>query len=181
LREHPLRGIELPREKNPRRPVMTEEIYQKLLAVADQVHSQLKLALVIAEGTGRRLTAWRRLRWGDFDCEAKPFGAIRWRAENYKKGYEQVVPVSSTARDALLEARRQQKVIGTTWVLRSDLDPRLPVKRELFDQRLRRAYKLAKVEKEPGSLWHALRRKWATERKGCPINDLAAEVAGATR
>jgi hypothetical protein len=26
----------------------------------------------------------------------------------------------------------------------------------------------------PGSLWHALRRRWATERKGYPISDLAA-------
>ncbi len=54
------------------------------------------------------------------------------------------------------------------------LDPALPTKRDLYDQRLRRAYKLAKLEKEPGSLWHALRRKWATERKGYPVNDLAA-------
>jgi hypothetical protein len=26
------------------------------------------------------------------------------------------------------------------------------------------------VEKAPGSLWHALRRKWATDRKGYPIS-----------
>jgi len=52
-------------------------------------------------------------------------------------------------------------------------DPALPTKRDLFDQRLRRAYKVAGIRKEPGSLWHALRRKWATERKGYPVNDLA--------
>jgi integrase len=174
LKEHPLRGIELPREKNPRRPVMMDEIYHTLLDVADQVHPQLRLALVIAEGTGRRLSAWAQLRWDDVDFEAKPFGAIRWRAENDKKGYEQVVPISPAVRDALLEARRQQKAIGTRWVFPSDQDPKLPTKRELFGQRLRRAYKLAEAMKEPGSLWHALRRKWATERKGYPINDLAA-------
>jgi integrase len=174
LKEHPLRGIELPREKNPRRPVMTDEIYHKLLEMADQVHPQLKLALVIAEGTGRRLSAWARLRWDDVDFEAMPFGAIRWRAENDKKGYEQVVPISPAVRDVLLEARRQQKAIGTRWVFPSDQDPKLPTKGEVFGQRLRRAYKLAEVVKEPGSLWHALRRKWATERKGYPINDLAA-------
>ena len=56
----------------------------------------------------------------------------------------------------------------------ADSDPALPTKRDLYDQRLRRAYKLAELEKEPGSLWHALRRKWATERKGYPVNDLAA-------
>ena len=77
-------------------------------------------------------------------------------------------------RDALLEARRQQKAIGTRCVFPSDQDPKLPTNPGLFGQRLRRAYKLAEVVKEPGSLWHALRRKWATERKGYPINDLAA-------
>jgi len=37
-----------------------------------------------------------------------------------------------------------------------------------------RAYEVAEITKEPGSLWHALRRKWATERKGYPISDVAA-------
>jgi integrase len=174
LKEHPLRGIELPREKNPRRPVMTDDAYRALLEVANQVHPQLKLALVIAEGTGRRLSAWAHLRWDDIDFDAKPFGAIRWRAENDKRGYEQVVPISLAVRDSLLEARQKQKAIGTRWVFPSDWDPAVPTKRDLYDQRLRRAYKLAKLEKEPGSLWHALRRKWATERKGYPVNDLAA-------
>lgn len=174
LKEHPLRGIELPREKNPRRPVMTDDTYRELLKAADQVHPQLKLALVIAEGTGRRLSAWAHLRWDDIDFDAKPFGVIRWRAEHDKKGYEQVVPMSKAVREALLEARKAQKAIGTRWVFPSDWDHTLPTKRELYDQRLRRAYTLAGAKKEPGSLWHALRRKWATERKGYPINDLAA-------
>ncbi len=132
LREHPLRGIELPREKNPRRPVISDEAYQKLLAVADRVHPQLKLALVLAEGTGRRLSSWALLRWDDIDFDAKPFGAIRWRAENDKKGYEQVVPISSVVREALLEARRSQKAIGARWVFPADWDHTLPTKREMI-------------------------------------------------
>jgi integrase len=135
LKEHPLRGIELPREKNPRRPVIDDDTYRTLLEGADQAHPQLKLALELAEGTGRRLSSWALLQWRDFDPDAKPYGAIRWRAENDKK-----------------------------WVFPSDWDP---TKRESHDQRLG-------LEKEPGSLWHALRRKWATERKGYPISDLAA-------
>lgn len=174
LRENPLRGVEIPREKNPRRPVMTEDVYRALLEAADQVHPQLRLALVVAEGTGRRLSAWRQLRWDDLNFETKPFGAIRWRAETDKKGFEQVVPIAAQVRQALLEARQKQKAIGTAWVFPADQDPALPTKRELFDQRLRRAYEVAKVIKEPGSLWHALRRKWATERKGYPISDVAA-------
>jgi len=29
-----------------------------------------------------------------------------------------------------------------------------------------------------GGLWHAYRRKWATERKELPLKDVAAAVAG---
>ena len=31
---------------------------------------------------------------------------------------------------------------------------------------------LAGVTREPAMLWHALRRKWATERKGYPVKDV---------
>jgi hypothetical protein len=34
LQENPLRGVELPKEKNPRRPVVTEAEFQRLLEVA---------------------------------------------------------------------------------------------------------------------------------------------------
>src|SRR5229473_8131113 len=70
---------------------ITHDVFQQLLKVAGRVHPLLKLALIVAEGTGRRLSAWRNLRWDDVDF---PKGTIRWRAANDKKGYEQVVPVS---------------------------------------------------------------------------------------
>jgi hypothetical protein len=43
-----------------------------------------------------------------------------------------VVPISPGVREALLEARKQQKAIGTRWVFPSDQDPTHPTKRELF-------------------------------------------------
>ena len=39
---------------------------------------------------------------------------------------------------------------------------------------LRRAEVLAQLSKQRGSLWHAYRRKWATERKHLPDADVAA-------
>ena len=36
------------------------------------------------------------------------------------------------------------------------------------------AERLAGLEKQDGSLWHAYRRKWATERKHLPNVDVAA-------
>jgi hypothetical protein len=46
--------------------------------------------------------------------------------------------------------------------------------RHLADKWLRRAERLAGLEPQRGSLWHAYRRKWATERKHHPDVDVAA-------
>src|SRR2546422_3613278 len=65
LKENPLVGVRLPSEKNPNRPVMAHDVYCRLLEVAERVHPLLKLALIVAEGTGRRLSAWRSLFWDE--------------------------------------------------------------------------------------------------------------------
>ncbi len=171
LLENPLHGIKLPREKNPRRPVMRHDIYLKLLEVAGQVDPLLALALVVAEGTGRRISGWRNLRWKDIDFEN---GTIRWRAEFDKKGFEDVVPMSDAVRDALREARKAQGAIGSAPVFPSPKDPSKPCDRHLLDNWLRRAFKRANLTPPFGGLWHSLRRKWATERKDYPVKDVAA-------
>ena len=43
-----------------------------------------------------------------------------------------------------------------------------PVDRHLAAYWLKRAYEMSGREKPDGSLWHAFRRMWATERKICP-------------
>jgi integrase len=150
---------------------MRHDVYLKLVEIADQVHPLLKLALVVAEGTGRRISGWRNLRWDDVDFQA---GTIRWRAEFDKKGYEDVVPMSDTVREALREARKAQRAIGSAPVFPAPKGPTRPCDRHLLDNWLRRAVKFAGVKLEPGGMWHSLRRKWATERKGYPVKDVAA-------
>ncbi len=44
----------------------------------------------------------------------------------------------------------------------------------MADRWLRRAEKLAKLEPQEGSLWHAYRRAWVTKRKHLPDVDVAA-------
>jgi len=171
LKENPLTGIRLPKEKNPERPVMSHDVYLKLLEVAPRVHSMLPLALIVAEGTGRRISAWRNLVWDDVDFEA---GTIHWRAEHDKKGFEQVVVMSDAVRDALSAQRKAHPAIGKTAVFPAPKDPTKPCNRHLFDDWLRRAYKLAKIVPQRRGMWHSIRRKWATERKGYPVKDVAA-------
>ncbi len=171
LKEDPLAGVKLPHEKNPKRPVMRHDEYLKLLEVAHRIKPLLKLALVVAEGTGRRISACRNLLWEDIDFQN---GTIRWRAENDKKGYEQVVPMSDAVRDALLAQRKVRRTIGNTPVFPALKDPMKPCSRYLLDDWLRRAYRKAGIEPQPGGLWHPIRRKWVTERKGYPVKDVAA-------
>ncbi len=171
LKENPLLGVRLPSEKNPQRPVMKHDEYLRLLEVAQRVHPLLKLALIVAEGTGRRLSAWRNLYWHDLDFEA---GTIRWRAEHDKKGHEQVVPMNQAVKDALVAARRAQKSIGDTPVFPAPQDPSSPCRADLLGTWLRKAYDLAEITPQPRGMWHPLRRKWATERKGYPVKDVAA-------
>ena len=171
LKENPLVGVRLPSEKNPRRPVMKHNEYLRLLDVADRVHPLLKVALIVAEGTGRRLSAWRNLFWDDVDFEA---GTIQWRAEHDKKGHEQVVPMTQAVKDALAATRLAQKSIGNTPVFPAPKDPGSPCRADLLGAWLRKAYELAEIMPQPGGMWHPLRRKWATERKGYPVKDVAA-------
>src|SRR5256886_16510700 len=57
LKENPLHGVRLPREKNPKRPVMLHDVYLRLLTVADQGHPLLELPVLRAGGKGRRVSA----------------------------------------------------------------------------------------------------------------------------
>lgn len=58
-------------------------------------------------------------------------------------------------------------------IFRSPKDPGEPLRYELASDWLRDAEKLARVEPMDGSLWHAYRRMWATERKSLPVQDVA--------
>src|SRR5216683_438481 len=161
--------VRLPREKNPKRPVMLHDVYLRLLAVADQIHPLLKLALIVAEGTGRRISAWCNLRWDDVDFQDD---TIRWRAETDKTGFEQIVPVTDPVKDALAATRRAQGAIGNTPVFRAPKDPQKACSRHLFDTWLRKAYEITELPPERWVMWHSIRRKWATERKGYPVRDV---------
>ena len=49
----------------------------------------------------------------------------------------------------------------------------MPLDSAIASRWLRKAENLARLPKLPGTLWHAYRRKWATERKHLPDVDVA--------
>jgi integrase len=173
LSASPLYGVAFPKEINPRRPIITEEDYLQLLEAAWTVSPLLEAALVVAEGTGRRLSAWRRLRWRNIRFGADTHGAIHWPGEFDKGGLELLRPISKAVRDALL-AIRPENPAPEAWVFPAPEDPRKACRAELLDGWLRAAYKQARLQLQPGGMWHPFRRKWVTERKGYPLADIAA-------
>lgn len=197
LERNPLAGVRREREKNPRREVATWERYEATRLAMQNLRTaaeasvakrraaglgtigsetearrwlRMELALVLAEATGRRLNAIRELRWEDVDWDA---GTIRWRAESDKKGREWVVPVPTTLLDELRHFRRELGVIAGC-LFRSEHDPSVPMDRHRFDKWLTVAERKAGLPKLKGTLWHAYRRKWASERKHHPLPDVAA-------
>ena len=174
LAHHPLESYKIPSERDPKRPVASRLAVDALLGVADAVHPMLRTLVVLAGGTGRRLSAMLNLRWDDIDLEA---GQIRWRAEHDKLRQTWVVPAS---REVLAELRRyrlQCPGVGAALLFPHPLQqrrPGQPVTRHLAAYRLKTAYQRAGVPKPDGSLWHAFRRLWATERKSLPVKDVAA-------
>ena len=95
-----------------------------------------------------------------------------------KVGRETVVPISAGVRRALERILRERPGIGDVPLFPSPEDARVPMTRHLADKWLRRAERLAGVEPLKGSLWHAYRRKWATERKHLPDVDVDVAQAG---
>lgn len=182
LRENPARGYPIPRERNPKRPVATQERYEAIRAVSDrvliddEVRSPLSEVLDLAVATGRRLSAILGLRYSDLLLErskSAPHGAIRWPADTDKEGREQVVPLGPLARRAIDRVMEERPGIGSTPLFPSPKDPSKPLSRHFADKLLRRGEKLAGLEPQDGSLWHAYRRMWATSRKHLPSQDVA--------
>ena len=177
MAENPVRGFEAPKEKNPLRPVATEDRYEAVRAVSDQilmetrwgkkreVRSYLSEVLDIVNGTGRRLSAVCGLRFEDLRLSEGPHGSIQWPADTDKSGVESRVPIDPSVRSALDRILQERPGIGSAPLFPSRDDPQKPITRHLADAWLRKAEKLAGLEPQRGSKWHAYRRKWATERK----------------
>ena len=187
LAENPVRGFSLPKERNPRRAVATQDRFEAIRAVSDHVtmedvtsgsrkwrRSYLSELLDIANGTGRRISAICQLRYEDLLLAEGAYGSIRWPAEADKMGFETTVPIGPDVRGAIDRVLAERPGIGRVFLFPSPLVPGAPLRYELAGEWLVKAESLAGVEKQDGALWHAYRRKWATERKHLPDVDVAA-------
>ena len=178
LDKNPLTKVRV-RKDTPQRPWTTPERYEQLRAVADQLPPAFPCLLDLAWETGHRISALLALKWQDVSfapSKARPHGAIRWYAkvQTNKKQHDAVVPMNSTAREALERYRELRPGIVGAWVFASPKNPARPLGKWVAKGWLQKAERLAGVEHEAQGGWHEFRRGWATKRKHEPLVDVAA-------
>lgn len=178
----PTRGLELPSEPNPNRPVADDETLEKLLEVADDVtvgHGDEKVRvpirelIVLAAHTGRRIGAIVRLRWSDWNPDEATYGTLRWRADADKLGREWKAPVTPEVRKVLQDLRQEDPGVGEAYIFtapESDGHVRVDVAGDWLREAERKA---EDHEHEKGFGFHAFRRMWATKRKHLSTKDVA--------
>ncbi len=187
LEVDPTRGLALPVEKNPRRPIYDAARFDALLAMADRVTmrigwgkeahwvpSHTRSLLRLAGDTGRRISAILALRWSDWRPDLGKHGRLRWRAEEDKVGREWWAPVTPEVRAELERLQRERLMVGEALLFPAPNDTTRPVSVQIATDWLRRAERLAELEPVKGGAWHPFRRRWATERKHLSPKDAAA-------
>ena len=174
LDSNPLRGLKLPKEKNPTRIVLSDEEYDAMLQVSRRVDWRFHVALVLAHETGHRIGAIRHLSWSDVDFEDR---TILWRAEHEKSGYEHRTPVTAEALAALEEAQRRNPGNGDAPVLPASRDASRCAGRSPVRYWWNRAEELAGLGRKRGRGWHSLRRKFASDLMDLPLKVLC-ELGG---
>ena len=171
LDRNPLRGLPIPSEASPKRPVLTDEDYGKMCEVAPLLSPYFDLALVLAHETGHRLNSIRQLRWSDVDLEGR---IVQWRGETDKESYYHETPLTDEAVAALQRERARVRAIGDALIFPSPKNAQEPISRYVFLDWWERAEKRAGLPHEPRRGWHSLRRQFATELKHAPLADLCA-------
>ncbi len=189
LERDPTRGLEAPKEKNPKRPVATHdrvdairEVYHEMKmrvergGTRETVESYLPEVFEVVVGTGRRISAVCNLRAEDLDLERTPeapWGGINWPADTDKMGKAWRCPISADVREAVESALRKRQAVGPGPLFPSPTDPRKCVQYVPASRWLREAERKAKLQPQEGSLFHAYRRLWASARKDLPDVDVA--------
>lgn len=129
LRENDVRSFDVPREKNPARPVASQDRFEAIRGVTGQVgmeirwcdgraigRSWLSELFDLAMATGRRLSPIYALRSDDLDLGRGPFKYVRWRADVDKSERETVVPIGAEARAAIDRQLARRAVVGRAYL-----------------------------------------------------------------
>jgi len=194
IMRNPIRGVSVPAEVNPARPVATRRRFEKLVEQADGLDASGAFRVMLNLGwyTGRRLGSIVGLRASDILLSAEQVSraladsgreeylaehwpaAIRWAAESDKEGVEWIVPIPDVLTATLTAYIRRRGLVGGALLFSAPTDPTKPLSKETSHYWLREAEKRAKLLHQRQGGWHAFRRAWATARKHLPLQDVMA-------
>jgi integrase len=195
LTDNPLIGLKIPRQLNPKQPVSSHERYTRTQDHTDKADptGRLRCMLALARYTGRRVNAICNLSASDVLrspdavtralaatgrdlrlANSMPDGAIRWRAENDKMGFDEITALSAPARAALDAYLSANPRVGEAPLFPADKDDSRSVTMNHAVRLLSRAEAAAELPKQAWGVWHPYRRLWASERKDLPDADVAA-------
>ena len=169
------------------------ELYEGDDAVLRELMTgRLARLLALARHTGRRITAICELHASDVLLSTDvltrvlaetgqdpalarymPHGAIRWRAESDKQGYEDVSPISLLAKAALERYLRAHPRVGDVWMFPQSKHPDRPINETLARVLRMRAEQLAELPHIERGGFHSYRRAYASDRKHLPDVDVA--------
>jgi integrase len=156
MERNPLKGLPLPTEPSPVRPVITADQYAKLRAAADSCGILVELLLVLCHETGHRVGSVRRLAWSDIDLAGR---SVSWRAAADKERWAHATPLTDEAVHVLARVRRVHRAIGDAWVFPSPADRKNPWSRHYARDIWERLANKAGLPTGQRYGWHALRRR----------------------
>lgn len=166
---NPTADYRLPADAQPRQPLASRERYEATMEHATGMLAEILPVIVLS---GRRLSSVLHLQYGDLRLDARP-PTIRWRAESDKQRRETTVPLAAELHAHLSRIVHSRPGTGRAWLFPAPSDPEKPIDRWGASRWLRKAEEDAGLEPLDGSLWHAYRRMWATERKWMSPVDVA--------
>lgn len=194
LNEDPMEGFVIHGEVNPKRPVATHDRFEKTLDALERLAASetdswkrqmclmLATALVVLEGTGRRISAVLGLRWSDLHLDEEGGFAdatITFRKELDKKRREKELPLLEHVARRLASYKATAHFPGGTELVFPDREGAGPVNSDRMRQLLEEAEHEAGLGPLDGSKFHAYRRKFATER-GHLADHIVMELMGIT-
>ncbi len=171
LDRNPLKGLTLPRENSPWRPVVVAEQYTKLRKATRSRGPEVEALLVLVHETGHRIGAVRQLRWSGLTLRADA-GTVRWRAELDKIGHAHTTPLSRQVTVLLTRLQVTRSPIGDMPVFPMRDDRTRCYTRHVVRKTWDAIAKAADLPTGQRFGWHSLRRKFATELNEIPLKDL---------
>lgn len=179
LDRNPLRGLKVPKEENPQRPMFNQEQLAAVLEAAAKHSPLAERFVMLAWYTGHRSGAIRQLRWSDVDVDA---GVVTWRADTDKIGYAHQNPMHTDLQNFLQRDRARVSAIaeltggqlrGDAWLFPNEHEPTEPISREFGVKVLWPALRTAAgIPAGRRFGWHSFRRAFAHSLRDVPLREL---------